>query len=904
MNNIKYNERDKHTDNTIGEHLDDLKLTSLIPTDTLQRLQDSFSNLTGLAALTTDARGVPVTQGSNFRDFCFKYTRTSKEGCKRCEQCDKMGAEIAIQHGHSVAYYCHAGLVDFAAPIMVDNILIGSFLGGQVLTSPPDYNKLRDIAAELDINYEEYKVALSKVNIIDDQTISRATEFIYVIAGILSYIAYDSYKLRQSNLALEKASRAKSDFLANMSHEIRTPMNAVLGLADIALREDMTPLARAYLSQIKASGRNLLAIINDILDFSKVESGKMEIIEDIYEPYSLCNDLSGIVTTRIGEKDIEFIMDISPELPNQMFGDSVRIHQVILNLLTNAVKYTVKGSVKLSICVKEHDDEYVTLLVSVSDTGIGIKPEDKDKLFLSFQRVDSKRNRNIEGTGLGLPLSNQLLRLMGSQIQLESEYNKGSTFFFELKQKIIDKNPSVYPLKNKLLAFIKVESECVRNQLLKDLEWIGVECIDMLHSDSYSNLNPDFYILEKKFYSNDLEEELLNMSAKCILIEEFNDNYNLNSNRVTILKKPIYFLNLYNTLGLTNIHITTNEESADIKFLAPNANILIVDDNPINLTVAKGLIEPLKSHVDTADGAMEAIDKLKSCSYDIIFMDHMMPKIDGIEATHMIREQLPTYNTIPIIALTANAISGAEEMFLNAGMDDFIAKPIQYTKLISKIKKWLPDDKIELLENDTKKPDAHLEDPIYNILELNVEAAVNMLGSLSLFKNVLKEYYFNIDKKAKTIQTLLDTGDIDNFTITVHSLKSLSRQIGAEKLSMLAASLEKAGNEHDIDFITKNIGAMLDMYLHYKDILAPYFCNDIPTDTIKTNNPHTLDMLDNILSAVDSFDTLLLDENVAKMDNYTYSKKECDLLDQLKEAAEIFDVDIIIKIITQWKEII
>ncbi len=897
MNNME------HTGQMISDETgNSLELTSLIDEGTLQKLQDSFSEMTGMAALTTDVHGIAVTRGSKFTDFCMKYTRQSKEGCKRCERCDKTGAEVAHKKGHAVAYHCHAGLVDYAAPILVNDIIIGSFIGGQVLTTEPDYEQLKRIAGELGIEYEPYREALSNVPIIDEERVEKAAEFLSVISHTLSRIAYDAYKLRQSNLELEKASRAKSDFLANMSHEIRTPMNAVLGLADMALREEMSPLAKAYLHQIKASGKNLLVIINDILDFSKIESGKMDIIEDTYEPYSICNDLSGIVVSRIGEKNIEFIMDISPELPRKMYGDNVRIHQVILNLLTNAVKYTEQGRVKLSISAKKKEKESVLLFIEIADTGIGIKPEDQGKLFNSFQQVDSKRNRNVEGTGLGLALSNQILRLMGSKIQLESEYNKGSIFSFELEQKIVDDEPTVRPLEKTLFALVKVENEYVRNQLIKDLEWIGVECIDLMVVNSYDNIMPDFYILDKKFYSDELEKELETLPVKCILLEEFIDNYMLDSRRVTILKKPIYFLNLYNTLGLTNIHITDHEDHEDINFIAPDAKILIVDDNVVNLTVAKGLIEPIRARIDTAEGALEALDKLEKCKYDIVFMDHMMPRIDGVEATRLIHERFPLYKDMPIIALTANAIGGAKEMFLSAGMDDFVAKPIEYIKLMSKIKKWLPKEKLQLTDATVFHAEDDMDDKVYGIQELDVKKAVSMLGGLAIYKTVLEEYYHNIDKKAELIRSHKEKGDIRSYTIEVHALKSASRQIGAEQLADLAAALEAAGNNHDLDYINNNTKAMLEYYQSYRDILAPYFTEEVIQEKKPAGEKETLDMLDEMTEAIDSFDILLLDESIEKMEGYLYSEEENQLLEQLIVAAETFDTDAMLQIIEQWRQ--
>lgn len=315
----------------IGE---EINLTDLIDVDMLQMLQDSFSMLTGMASLTTDRYGVPVTTGSRFSDFCMKHTRMSEVGRRRCEQCDKMGAEQALKSGASCAYYCHAGLVDFAAPIMAHGQMVGCFIGGQVLIEEPDENKLRKVAEEIGVDPDEYIAAAKRVKVIKKEKVENATSALYVIANLLSKLAYSKYELYLKNMELEKASRMKSDFLANMSHEIRTPMNAVIGMAEMALREELPPLARDYVNQIKSSGQTLLTIINDILDFSKIESGKMDITEVEYKPMSVINDMMNIIGTRIGNKGVEFLMDVNPQLPQELLGDSIRIKQIMVNMPT------------------------------------------------------------------------------------------------------------------------------------------------------------------------------------------------------------------------------------------------------------------------------------------------------------------------------------------------------------------------------------------------------------------------------------------------------------------------------------------------------------------------------------------------------------------------------------------
>jgi signal transduction histidine kinase/DNA-binding response OmpR family regulator len=891
-------------DKTNGKTQEDLNLLDLIDVEVLQKIQDAFSEMTGMAALTTDKDGKAVTNGSNFTDFCMKYTRRSELGNKLCGECDKLGAETTNNRGKPCSYYCHAGLIDFAAPIVANDQIVGCFIGGQVLTSPPDLNKTAQIAEKLDIDPFEYADAVQRVNIIEKEKIDKAAEFLYLIASVLSSIAYKSYVISKHNMEMEKVSNMKSDFLANMSHEIRTPMNAVLGMADLALREEMSPKAREFIHQIKTSSKNLLVIINDILDFSKIESGKMEIVSASYEPLSLINDLSSIINSRIGNKKIEFTMDISPDLPMNLYGDNVRIHQIILNLLTNAVKFTQHGEVHLKIDFQRITSGTGIMKVSVSDTGIGIKEEDMHKLFNSFQQVDSKRNRNIEGTGLGLAISQQLLHLMNGKISVDSEYEKGSTFSFELPQKILNPAPCVPKPVDKVSAAILCGNPYVKRQLVRDLEWADAEYIDLEKSGSVDKMNCkcDYIIVERPFFSQTIQDFLTsNPDTKCFIVENFASTEDINFPGVRILHKPVYSLNLYNAMGLAELPEDDSSSEADsFTFIAPDANILIVDDNAINLTVAKGLLDPLKMNVDTAVSAAEGIDMLHMKQYDIIFMDHMMPEVDGIEATHIIRRLLPNYNDVPIIALTANAIGGAKEMFISEGMNDFVAKPIEVKNIVSKIRKWLPQEKICIPDkSEAAAMQAKQDKKPLSIAGLNTAEAVQRLGSEDLYLTVLKEYYRSIDKKAELVRKYLAEKKWHDYTVEVHSLKSTSKQIGADLVSTLAFELEKAGNAEDIITIEQKTEPMLTEYLKYKSILAEVFPEEAPKESAGGNGA-VLKQLEKVQVALDNMDTLQIDEELEKLSSFKIKKEDEHYLEELKKSAGECDLDKCSEMIEEW----
>lgn len=888
-----------------------LHLTDLISVEMLQQIQDAFSEMTEMAAQTADSEGIAVTKGSNFEDCCM-MCRESELGRHRCEQCDIEGALISRKYNRAYTYDCHAGLVDFAAPIMINGKVLGSFIGGQVFVRPPDYEQIRQNAIEIGVDPDKYVEAIKKVPIVSRDRVDKATHFLHVISSVLSNIAFNSYELHKSNLEIEKASHMKSDFLANMSHEIRTPMNAVMGLADLALREEMPRAAREYIHQIKASSKNLLVIINDILDFSKIESGKMDIVEVEYEPLSIIQDLASIVNTRIGDKDIEFTMEISPDIPRNLYGDNVRIHQIILNLLTNAVKFTNQGEVHFKMDFEPIDDNNVTMKMSISDTGIGIKKEDMHKLFNSFQQVDSKRNRNIEGTGLGLAITQQLLHLMRGKITVESEYNKGTTFRFEIPQRVIDPTVGVPHLEKPLKTAVLFENPYVKAQLIRDLNQIGAEYVDLADYGSFDDLEVDYFIVGKMFFTEAIQDFVkAHPNIQCLVLVPYDSIEAVEIPNVRVMSKPVYSLSLYNAMGIAGIDLGSNDvENDSFAYVAPDAKVLIVDDNPVNLTVASGLLEPLKMFVDTARGAAEAIEKIHHVKYDLIFMDHMMPEVDGIEATHIIRQLVPSYNDVPIIALTANAIGGAREMFISEGMNDFVAKPIDVKDMISKLRKWLPKEKIVPVDKDAaanEEEEVHAAEAeqqekisISDITELNTQNALSLLGTEKLFWTVLKDYFDAIEKKANVILEHKAAGRLRDYTIEVHSLKSTSRQIGADSIADVAAELEKAGNDGNAELIDEKTGGMIEEYLKLHDALRKYFADSAEEEEHVAEFEDIVSMLERMREALDNFDTLQMDEVIEEMSKFTYSEDDTEFYDDLKNAVSTSDMESCLNIVDEW----
>ncbi|WP_051688549.1 response regulator [Butyrivibrio sp. AE2032] len=444
-------------------------------------------------------------------------------------------------------------------------------------------------------------------------TMNRSIDWILlgiVTLGLMALLHFNLILLLSLNRRLSAAAKeanqaneAKSYFLSTMSHDIRTPMNAIIGMNEMILRDSRDEKILMYSESIRTAGNTLLGIINDILDFSKIEAGKMEIINVDYSFVSLLNDLVNMVQRKADEKGLTFELDVDENIPGVMYGDEIRIKQVITNILSNAVKYTKEGSVTFSVSATKCEDkpDYVTLHISVKDTGIGIKKEDIDKLFVAFERIEEKRNRNIEGTGLGMAIAQSFLDMMGSKLQVDSEYGKGSVFSFDLEQKVV--------------------------------KWEPVGEFDAAFKR---------YISERKLYR--------------------------------------------------------------VQFTAPKARILVVDDTEVNLKVFVSLLGETKMQIETADSGDACIALFKRNPYDVIFLDHMMPDKDGIETIKEMKECTDTPNQkTPVICLTANAVSGMREMYINAGFDDYLTKPIDTGKLESMLLKYLPTDLVEKAENDTEE---------------------------------------------------------------------------------------------------------------------------------------------------------------------------------------------------------
>ncbi len=664
----------------------------------------------------------------------------------------------------------------------------------------------------------------------------------------------------------QAANEAKSAFMSNMSHEIRTPMNAIVGMTDILLREDLSMQTREYLTNIKSSGNALLTIINDILDFSKIEAGKMDIIEEEYEPMSTFNDLSMIFLNRIGERDVELLYDIDSNLPAKLHGDRQRIRQVIINLMNNAIKFTDTGYVKLTVQAEIVDYENANIKYVIEDSGQGIKEEDIGKLFGNYQQVDKEKNHYKEGTGLGLAISKQLVELMGGTIGVTSEYGKGSSFYFTLPQKVCsDKNAArIRNDKAKTVVCGRFLNPLLAENFQKLVEVYGLRAVDFEavfngkeHADMIFTDNADVLTF-------DCDTKL------CVLQNPMRQN--LSDKQATLINKPLYSLNFCQAVNGEAIAVDNEKEV--LCFIAPEAKVLIVDDHEMNIKVAKGLLEPLHMQIDTAENGKQALEKITKNEYDIVLMDHMMPIMDGVEATREIRKMDdPYFQELPIIALSANATTEARELFRENGFSDFVPKPIKLKELCGCIRRWLPlgmvvyeGPQMEEMKEQIKRA---TDEDILEIEGLNVKEGIENSGTKELFVQLLGDFYKLIDQKSTKVEKCLADGMLRDYTIEVHALKSTARMIGAMELSEKFYELEKLGNAEDQKALEIKTPDVLSLYRSYKPILEP-FARLKEQQKQSVSVAQMLEALTQLRDAMDNFDLDTADEAMRQLEGYAF----------------------------------
>ncbi|MDR1411403.1 MAG: response regulator [Spirochaetaceae bacterium] len=722
--------------------------------------------------------------------------------------------------------------------------------------------------------------------------------------GVMLTLAYFLIRLTMEKIHSDDENRAKSSFLARVSHEIRTPMNSILGMSEIIMRKNISEEIYEYISAIRQSGTTLLSIINDILDFSKIESGKVAIESKLYNISSLINDVANVIRIRLMDKPIDFFISVDSRIPAGLVGDEVRIRQILINLLNNAVKYTMEGHILLDIRAEIFGASQLRLIIKVQDSGIGIRREDTDSLFTDFARVDLDKNLHVEGAGLGLSITKTFCTAMGGDIGVESEYGKGSVFTAWVIQNYHSPQTAALVRSPETLKVLLLEERPMfAEHFLGAMGNLGVSVDRSENIDDFiavitggsSGKRYDYAFVSSRYADRSIPAWRQAMSKiRLIIMIEIGDISGYRN--VGSVHLPVYSTILANLL---NGDINVNHSLYDfrIRITAPDAKALIVDDISTNLRVAAELMAPYGLTIDTCLSGAKAIEMIKLNKYDIVFMDHMMPGMDGIAAAAAIRAMGagdPYYRGLPVIMLTANAVSGQREMFLRNGIDDFLPKPIEVKHLNDILEKWIPKAK----QKKSSSPilwDFEEDRSLFSINGVNAQEGLRNAGdSLKAYKKVLAVFADDADERIPQIQAALSASNLGLYTTLVHAIKGASRSIGADYIGELAAELEEAGHAENIFTIREKTGVFLEKLQILRDSIAETLDLSGKEDEEKAWDQvsafSALD-LEGLREALSNMETELVNEKLAEYGEAVLPKRVRDCIDGIEQDVLLFDYD-------------
>ena len=652
--------------------------------------------------------------------------------------------------------------------------------------------------------------------------------------------------VEQEKINAEAGSREKADFLANMSHEMRTPMIAVCGMSELLLQNDLSPLEQEYVATIQSSANNLLSMVNDILDFSKIEANKMSLDEAPYSVESLISDVAGIINVRIGEKEIAFTVEIAPDIPAELIGDEARLRQILINLLNNAVKFTENGMIRLRITCSIDDEARFWLKIDVTDTGIGISREDQKKLFTQFTQVDADHTRRMEGTGLGLVISQRLANRMNGSISVESEPGKGSTFSVVVEQKVKKRRELGFvPDPDGYVAYICEPNRYYAENIRTILEGMGIAVIAVDDVAVWDYYNADRFgaMLFFDYASciagvNSFAQKVKRMRLVAMVDHNAFVDEGIKEN-ILIVHKPVLtgqVASLVRGDGVESFHRTKKPEN---HLFIPDARILVVDDNYVNLRVTAGLLNVYKPHVEMVSSGREAYEALlRDPYYDLIFMDYMMPDWDGIETVQHIRAaEGAYYKSVPIIALSANVCEAARELFLSNGMNDFVEKPMSIETLAGVIRRYIPAEKqqteyveqVDPMMKISRSRSEYISSGVsqdarsIKISGLDVPQGIfNMGGSVDAYHQILNVFLSEGRAQSQLLRKYAESGSVNSYRIEAHSLKSVAASIGATELSLQARDHEDAAKQGDESFVSEHYAELTGSYDALLDNVESY----------------------------------------------------------------------------------
>lgn len=738
----------------------------------------------------------------------------------------------------------------------------------------------------------------------------------YLTLFLVIYLVY-RYKSSQENMmemidALRKSEREKDDFLANVSHEIRTPINTICGISEIMLKNDVPVEIKEDMLSIQSAGRNLMSVVGDILDYSELQDGEFEILQENYYIGSMIYDVINMSMAKKSEKKLELIIDCATDMPSILIGDEQKIRRVIMNLVNNAVEFTSEGCV--SIYFGYRKEEYgINLIITVKDTGIGMSKENVENLFKKFSQADMGRTRKKGGIGLGLAIAQTIVNRMGGFITVKSELGKGSEFKIVIPQKVFDVTPVVdLPDRTDINAAVYINMEQFRYNEIRDeygeniqslVQQLKIKCHicrnlqELKRWNEREEFNHIFISLLEYQEDTTYFDRLAKRKNVHIILDHYDDAKVQNEN-ISKIYKPFFALSIVATLK--NTLVKNEDEDGEIddhQMYAPEAHILVIDDNRMNIRVVEGLLRTYGIKVSYALSGQEGIDMLASKAYDLILLDHMMPGMDGVETFHHIRKRTDAYyKEIPIIALTANAIAGAREMFIKEGFNDFIAKPVESSVLQRTLKRHLPEHKLESLkETEPVIVESKLDEELV-IGDLDISKGIMYCGNKENYLEILTSQRDSGKEIIGQVKQLYEKADWKNYVILVHGIKSSMMSIGAVKLSEMAKGLEFAGKADDIEYIRREHDTMLQEFERVMQMLFACKYLEAPEqENVTVNKPEIseemftekLFLLENVTYEFDANKVIpVLDE----LSKYTYHSK--DLAKELKpvyKKVEMFD---------------
>ena len=841
-------------------------------------------------------------------------------------------------------YGIHERGIDDLAPVMVIFILI------YTSTEERSFVRLCAVTYYLTICYD-FVFVIGNPFGLPTQTMARIFFHLVIIfiaerlaETILQRRRKEREKTDEKISRLEEANRSVEDFLANVSHELRTPINAVTGITTVMLRNEENSKKKKDILSIQMAGNRLFSQIEDILDYTEIDTGRVMVSEENYMIFSLINDLIAENWLAKWDKDLELIFDIDAGIPSVLLGDGRKIKKIIKHLVDNAVKFTKDGGVYVRVYAL-NKSYGINLCIRVSDTGIGIAEEEMEKITGRFFQANGGRNRKAGGLGLGLSIVYGMVSAMDGFLRLESAEKSGTTVSVSIPQKVVDHAPSmVVQNRDDLCIAIYLKPEKYKVPEIRDyynttithlVQGLDLTIHRVLDSEELKKL-VDMYQLthliigKAEYEENASYFEELSKSIDVVLVAD--DDFLPAGSRVNLMKKPFYCLPMVNILNSkTSAGVDGFEREKNI--ICPGVRVLVVDDEPMNLMVAEGIFNDYQMKVKTAEGGMKAIEIFQAEEFDLIFLDHMMPEMDGVETLKRLRKiQADTGKTCTIIAFTANAVSGAREMFLQEGFDEFISKPVEDHELRRLLKKVLPKTSITYVaENDTKKSivkergenseqlvseqtmteqDGGQEPVTENNLEkdkftqlnemgLHTESALQYCrGNREFYEEVLVKFANDAERKIMDIEDSYKKEDIKNYQIMVHALKSSSKMIGADTLSGMAKDAEDAAKNQDVSYIRENHAGLIDKYREtvqgILDVLCPAEADSAeenPAAGTEVSKDELLRQLSELKESLDTFEAVKAETLLAGMDGLAYGGTSVsELLRDVRQDVDDFEL--------------